>query len=48
MNLSETCSCGATFEVDADSGEALGAVMSWRATHRHEVTVEDDVEVDDA
>jgi hypothetical protein len=37
MTISEGCSCGATFEVDAEASEAAQAALGWRATHRHEV-----------
>ena len=39
MRLEEACSCGATFAVDADAGDALGAAVGWRSTHRHETWV---------
>ncbi len=48
MNIGETCGCGAAFHVKADAGDAMAAVMSWRATHRHddaaEVAVEEEAE----
>lgn len=40
MKIRESCACSAAFEVNAEAGEAVAAVMSWRATHRHEATAE--------
>lgn len=37
MKLEEQCSCGSSFAVNADAGDALGAAVGWRTTHRHEV-----------
>jgi len=36
MVIQEQCGCGAVFRVKAEAGDALGAVVGWRRTHRHE------------
>jgi len=46
MVIQEQCHCGAVFRVKAEAGDALGAVVGWRATHRHEAVAS--VELEDA
>lgn len=36
MKIEEQCACGSSFAVNADAGDALGAAVGWRTTHRHE------------